>query len=112
MALFYSAVFVYTFAALGNLGLITRERTLLLPFLFVVLAFPMARPGEDPYPWQRRRQRAGAGSVPSGTRGPGDADEPVEATTMVASTVAEWAAEERSYTDQSGWSAADWHASS
>jgi hypothetical protein len=111
-ALFYSIIFIFAFAALGNLGLITRERTLLLPFLFIVLAFPIARPGEDPYPWQRRRRRVGAGSVPSGTRGPVDAEEAVEATTLVASTVAEWAAEERSYTDQSGWSAADWHASS
>ncbi len=111
-ALFYSFVFMYAFAALGNLGLITRERTLLLPFLFIVLAFPMARPGEDPYPWQRRRRRASAGSVPPGTRVPVDGDEPVEATTLVASTVAQWVAEERSYTDQSGWSTADWHASS
>ena len=56
-ALFYSAVFLYAFAALGNLGLITRERTLLLPFLFVVLALPVAPAGEEPYPWQVRRRR-------------------------------------------------------
>ncbi len=42
MALIYSVIFVFAFAALGNLGLITRERTLLLPFLFIVLAFPVA----------------------------------------------------------------------
>jgi hypothetical protein len=55
VALLYGAAFVYAFAALGNLGLITRERTLLLPFLFVVLAIPLAEPGEVPYPWQRPR---------------------------------------------------------
>ena len=80
-ALFYSIIFIFAFAALGNLGLITRERTLLLPFLFIVLAFPIARPGEDPYPWQRRRRRR-ARWVPSGTRGPVDAEEAVEATTL------------------------------
>ena len=48
LALFYSAVFIFAFAALGNLGLITRERTLLLPLLFVVLALPVAREGRRP----------------------------------------------------------------
>jgi len=57
LALFYSAVFIFAFAALGNLGLITRERTLLLPVLFVVLALPVARPGTNPYPWQVGRRR-------------------------------------------------------
>jgi hypothetical protein len=57
MALFYSILWIYAFAALGNLGLITRERTLLLPFLFTVLAIPVAREGERPYPWQVRRAK-------------------------------------------------------
>jgi len=70
VALFYSAVFIFAFAALGNLGLITRERTLLLPLLFVVLALPVARTGEDPFPWQvprrrRREMRRRSGGVPS-----------------------------------------------
>ena len=52
----YSIVFVYAFAALGNLGLITRERTLLLPFLFVLLAIPIAPEGGDRYPWQLPRR--------------------------------------------------------
>ncbi len=107
-ALFYSGVFVFAFAALGNLGLITRERTLLLPFLFVVLAFPMARSGADPYPWQRRRTRAHAGAVPHGADPSADGHEPVEATVVVSSTVAEWAAAERPNVDESGWSAAEW----
>jgi hypothetical protein len=57
VALLYSATFVYAFAALGNLGLITRERTLLFPFLFVLLAIPLAAKGEPPLPWESRRRR-------------------------------------------------------
>jgi hypothetical protein len=55
-ALLYSAAFVYAFAALGNLGLITRERTLVLPLLFVLLAVPLAARGASPYPWQRPKR--------------------------------------------------------
>jgi hypothetical protein len=52
----YSGAFIYSFAALGNLGLITRERTLLFPFLLVLLAVPMAPKGEPPqYAWEKRR---------------------------------------------------------
>ena len=43
MCLVYSAGFIYAFAALGNLGLIYRERVMLLPFLMVLLA-SRARP--------------------------------------------------------------------
>jgi hypothetical protein len=38
MCLAYSAVFIYLFSALGNVGLLARERTLLFPFLFVLFA--------------------------------------------------------------------------
>jgi hypothetical protein len=71
LAAFYSAVFIFAFAALGNLGLITRERTLLLPFLFVALALPIAHTGADRNPWQRGRGRSSgatdgsSGFVPS-----------------------------------------------
>ena len=57
MALIYTLVFFYSFAALGNLGLIERERSLVLPLLFAVLAIPVARPRERPYPWQKRRAK-------------------------------------------------------
>ena len=57
MCLLYSIGFIYLFAALGNLGLITRERTLLLPFMLVLLALPIAPRGHDPYPWQTARGR-------------------------------------------------------
>lgn len=52
IAVFYSLAFIYAFTALGNLGLIIRERTLLLPLLMVPLAIPVAPKGEAPYPWQ------------------------------------------------------------
>ena len=57
VALIYCLGFFYAFAALGNLGLITRERTLVLPLLFAVFAIPVARRGERPYPWQVRRAK-------------------------------------------------------
>ena len=53
----YCILFVYTFAALGNLGLIARERTLLLPFLLVLICIPRTPRGRRPqYPWELRRK--------------------------------------------------------
>ena len=59
MCAIYSVGFIYAFAALGNLGLITRERTLLFPFLLVLLCIPRAKRGQPPrYIWElQRRQR-------------------------------------------------------
>ena len=52
----YTLGFIYAFAALGNLGLITRERTLMLPYLLVLLAIPVTPKGEPPkFPWDRPR---------------------------------------------------------
>jgi hypothetical protein len=52
----YTLAFIYAFAALANLGLITRERTLLFPYLLVLLAIPMADKGQPPkYVWESRR---------------------------------------------------------
>ena len=69
MCLVYSLGFLYAFAALGNLGLIERERTLLFPFLMVLLAIPVSAKGEPKqYPWEmrrlRRRQRGFATTAP------------------------------------------------
>ena len=65
----YSALFMYAFAALGNLGLIYRERTLLLPFLLVLLAIPVSKKDAPPqFPWERHvlsrkeRRRAALGA--------------------------------------------------
>ncbi len=55
----YSLAFLYVFAALGNLGLIERERTLLLPFLLVPLCIPLSPAGQPPrYPWESGYRRA------------------------------------------------------
>jgi hypothetical protein len=53
----YSLLFLYTFAALGNLGLIERERVMLLPFLLALFCIPRAPKGEPPrYLWELRRR--------------------------------------------------------
>ena len=59
MCLFYTVAFMYAFAALGNLGLITRERTLVFPFLFVLVCIPRSPRKRRPrYEWElRRRER-------------------------------------------------------
>ena len=47
---------------MGNLGLIDRERVLLLPFLLVPLAVPISPKGTPPqYPWEisgRKKRRS------------------------------------------------------
>jgi hypothetical protein len=53
MCLMYCIAFPYAFAALNNLGLIDRERVLLLPFLMVLLCIPISPRGSPPmYPWE------------------------------------------------------------
>jgi hypothetical protein len=87
VCLIYTLGFLYAFAALGNLGLITRERTLLYPYLLVLLAIPISPKGEEPrYPWERRRlsrrarrlaaARAGEFVVPPVAARPGAAAPP------------------------------------
>lgn len=57
MCAVYSGAFIYTFAALGNLGLITRERTLLFPFLMVLLSIPRSPKHQPPrFEWELRRR--------------------------------------------------------
>jgi hypothetical protein len=61
MCIMYSTAFPYAFAALNNLGLIDRERVLLLPFLLVPLSIPLSPRSSPPqYSWEisdRRRRR-------------------------------------------------------
>jgi hypothetical protein len=108
MCIVYSAGFIYAFAALGNLGLIYRERVMLLPFLMVLFAIPRSPRGRPSmYEWEYKRkdrkrfraamvqrdqmirrlklavangqlQRTPEGLVVSGTKS-GGADEPVGA---------------------------------
>ncbi|HTZ10139.1 MAG TPA: hypothetical protein VMB72_13775 [Acidimicrobiales bacterium] len=65
LCVMYAAAFPYAFAALNNLGLIDRERVLLLPFLLVPLCIPLhKRKSPQRYPWEaseRQRQRSGGG---------------------------------------------------
>jgi hypothetical protein len=57
MCLVYSIGFIYAFAALGNLGLIYRERVMLLPFLMVLLAIPLTPKGRPPMlEWEYKRK--------------------------------------------------------
>lgn len=73
LSLVYTAAFCYVFPALGNLGLIDRERVLCLPFFLVLLAVPVSPKGSpSTLPWEmgRRRKRG---------QPPGTAGEPVPA---------------------------------
>ncbi len=57
MCTVYSLAFFYAFAALGNLGLIYRERTLLLPFLLVLVCIPRSPKGQPRrFEWELRRR--------------------------------------------------------
>jgi hypothetical protein len=73
MCVVYCVGFIYAFAALGNLGLITRERTLLFPFLLVPLCIPRGPKGQPArYEWElRRRDRRRLRAVMA-ARGPTD----------------------------------------
>jgi hypothetical protein len=57
MCLFFVGSFLYAFASLGNLGLITRERTVMLPFLLVLLCIPRGPRHHRPrYEWELPRR--------------------------------------------------------
>ena len=71
VALLDLAGFCYAFASLSNLGLIDRERVLVLPFLLVLLAIPVSpkrQPAQFPWELSRRRRRDRAG--PAWARAP------------------------------------------
>jgi len=53
----YCLIWMYMFSALANLGLIERERVLMLPFFFVLLAIPVADKGRPPqFEWEVSRK--------------------------------------------------------
>jgi hypothetical protein len=54
VAIAYIAMFIYAFAAVGNFGILTRQRVQLMPFVFVLLAAP-AVAGAAHSPRFRRR---------------------------------------------------------
>jgi hypothetical protein len=59
MCLVFTGAFCYSFASLGNLGLITREAVVTMPFFLVVLCIPRGPRHAPPrYVWElRRRER-------------------------------------------------------
>jgi hypothetical protein len=57
LCLTYTAAFIYTFAALGNLGLIERERVMMFPFLLVLLCIPRTpKTQRTRFEWELRRR--------------------------------------------------------
>ena len=57
MCVTYSIGFMYAFAALGNLGLIERERTIMLPFFLVPFCIPRGPKRAPPfYEWELRQR--------------------------------------------------------
>jgi hypothetical protein len=59
MCVIFTGAFCYSFASLGNLGLITREAVVTMPFFLVVLCIPRGPRHRPPrYVWElRRRER-------------------------------------------------------
>jgi hypothetical protein len=49
-ALVYVGVFTFVFAAIANFGILARERSMLIPMVFVLLALPKTLPAPKPPP--------------------------------------------------------------
>jgi hypothetical protein len=47
-ALVYTFAFIYAFSSINNFGILVRERSQLLPVLFVVLCLPLPGGNQDP----------------------------------------------------------------
>ena len=61
-------MFGYAFSVIANFGILARQRTQVLPYLFVLLAIPAREPGtarDRPRGPQRRRRRATVGTEPA-----------------------------------------------
>ncbi len=57
LCLFFTGSFLYAFASLSNLGLISRERTVMLPFFLVLLCIPRGPARRPPrYEWELPRR--------------------------------------------------------
>jgi hypothetical protein len=63
----YTAMFVFAFSSVGNFGIITRQRTQVLPFVLVLLAIPLPARREPP------ESAAGNGAAPERAPVPGPA---------------------------------------
>ncbi len=53
----YTAMFIIAFSSIGNFGIMTRQRTQVMPFLLVLLAIPL-EPRREPEPTPTLEQRA------------------------------------------------------
>jgi len=74
MCVIFTAAFCYFFAALGNQGLITRESTVVLPFVLVPLCIPRGPRHRAPrYVWELRHRQRVARRRALGRRPRGDA---------------------------------------
>lgn len=62
-AVSFTVVFVYLFSALGNFGILARQRAMVLPLVLLVVALPTAK--ERVRRHTSRRHRRGAEAVPS-----------------------------------------------
>jgi len=58
LALVYVLMFIYAFATVGNFGILTRERTQLAPFVFVLLSIPASARARS------RQKRSGLATGP------------------------------------------------
>src|SRR6185437_5321017 len=57
MCVIFTGAFCYSFASLGNLGLITREAVVTMPFFLVMLCIPRGPRHRPPrYVWELRRR--------------------------------------------------------
>ncbi len=57
LCLFFTGAFLYAFASLSNLGLISRERTVMMPFFLVLLCIPRGPSRRKPrYEWELPRK--------------------------------------------------------
>ncbi len=57
MSVFFTGAFLYAFASLSNLGLISRERTVMMPFFLVLLCIPRGPAHKPPrYEWELPRR--------------------------------------------------------
>lgn len=69
MCIFFTGAFCYSFASLGNLGLITREATVTMPFFLVLLCIPRGPRHQPPrYVWELRRRARKARARSAATR--------------------------------------------
>jgi hypothetical protein len=76
----FTAVFIYAFSVVGNFGILARQRTQVLPFVFVLLSLPAAvtRPGKRRYSRRSRRLQAELDAASGEVESASDPTEPAD----------------------------------